>query len=264
MKKERSAYIIQTVSHALSLLGQFNENVETFGVTELSKRLNLHKNNVFRLLATLESHNFVEQDKTTGNYRLGLKNLELGQAIIRQMGFVRQSRQVLEQLAEKCNETCYLAVLKDAHVMYLDVVESDLPVRVVPRVGARLPAYCTAAGKVQLAHKDDEKLRRFLSGRELNLCMSDSVVDINDLKIQFQQIQKQGYAIDDEEMDVGVRCIAAPIRDYTCNVVGAVSISGPAMRFSPERMEEELIPLVKWGAEEISAKLGFHVEKETQ
>lgn len=264
MKREKSEYIIQTVSHALTLLGQFNDDVEEYGLSELSKRLNLRKNNVFRLLATLESHNFVEQDRVTGNYRLGIRNLELGQAIIRQMGFVRMSRQILEQLSEQCNETCYLAAMKDIHVIYLDVVESEQPVRVVPRVGTRIPAHSTAAGKVHLAYIGDDKLTKYLSPREFKRFTSNSIMDVKALKRELQQIRNQGYAVDDEETDEGVRCVSAPIRDYASRVVGAVSISGPVTRFSPERMERELIPLVKNGAEEISARLGYRVERALQ
>ncbi len=262
MKKEKSDYIIQTVSHALDVLEQFHEcGEEELGVTELSRRLNLHKNNVFRLLATLESHNFVEQNRVTGNYRLGLKNLELGQAIIRQMGLIRHSRQVLERLTAECNETSYVAVLKDTHIMYLDTVESDLPVRVVSRVGIRLPAHCTAAGKVHLASMDADDLATFLSTGELKPFTPNSITGVYGLKRHLLQVRQQGYAVDDEELHVGVRCVAAPIRDYTRRIVGAVSIAGPVMRMSFERMDKELIPIVKKSAEEVSARLGYHLDK---
>ena len=91
-RKEKSEYIIQAVSHALDLLEQFHDEVDELGVTELSKRLKLHKNNVFRLLATLESRGYIEQNKATENYRLGLKALELGQTFIKQMGLLRQAK----------------------------------------------------------------------------------------------------------------------------------------------------------------------------
>src|ERR671925_899404 len=138
VRREKSNYVIQSVSHSLDVLEQFNGTVDEIGVTELSKRLKLHKNNVFRLLATLESRNYIEQNKVTENYRLGLKTLELGQTFIKQMGLLRQSRPVLERLVKECNETAYVAILKEQSIVYLDVVETDLTVRVVPRVGSRL------------------------------------------------------------------------------------------------------------------------------
>jgi IclR family transcriptional regulator, KDG regulon repressor len=257
-KKEKSEYIIQAVSHALDLLEQFHDEVDELGVTELSKRLKLHKNNVFRLLATLESRNYIEQNKVTENYRLGLKTLELGQTFIKQMGLLRQSRPVIEALVKECNETTYVAILKDSHIVYLDVVETDLTVRVVPRVGARLPAYCTAAGKVQIAYMTDEELEHYLPVREMKRYTPKTMVDREELKKHLKLVAERGYAIDDEEMDVGVKCVGAPIRDYTRRIIGAVSISGPSMRFSDERLEKELIPLVIRSGEEISQKLGYH------
>ena len=258
MKKEKSDYIVQTVIHALDILEQFHDNVDELGVTDLSKRLRLHKNNVFRLLATLESRGYIEQNRVTENYRLGLKTLELGQTFIRQMGLLRQSRPVLESLVRECNETTYVAILKEFHIVYLDVVETDLTVRVVPRVGARLPAYCTAAGKVQLAYMTDEELENYLPSKELKRYTPNTITDKDDLKRHLKDIAEQGYALDNEELDVGVKCVGAPIRDYTRRIVGAVSISGPSMRFLDERMNNELIPLVKRAAEEISPKLGYH------
>jgi DNA-binding IclR family transcriptional regulator len=257
-KKEKSEYIIQAVSHALDLLEQFHDDVDELGVTELSKRLKLHKNNVFRLLATLESRNYIEQNKVTENYRLGLKTLELGQTFIRQMGLLRQSRPVLESLVAACNETTYVAILKDLNIVYLDVVETDLTVRVVPRVGSRLPAYCTAAGKVQIAYMTDEELETYLQPKDLKPFTQHTITDRDELKKHLKQIAEQGYSLDNEELDLGVRCVGAPIRDYTRRIVGAVSISGPSMRFNDERLEKELIPLVIKAGEEISAKLGYH------
>jgi DNA-binding IclR family transcriptional regulator len=257
-KKDKSEYIIQAVDHALDLLEQFHDDVDELGVTELSKRLKLHKNNVFRLLATLESRGYIEQNRVTENYRLGLKTLELGQTFIKQMGLLRQSRPVLEWLVKECNETAYVAILKEQSIVYLDVVETDLTVRVVPRVGSRLPAYGTAAGKVQIAYMPDEELDAFFPTKELKSFTPNTITDRDLLRKHLKEVAEQGYAIDNEELDLGVRCVGAPIRDYTRRIIGAVSLSGPSMRFTDERMEKELIPLVTQAAEEISMKLGYH------
>ena len=256
-RKEKSEYLIQAVSHALDLLEQFHGEVDELGVTELSKRLKLHKNNVFRLLATLESRGYIEQNRVTENYRLGLKTLELGQTFIRQMGLLRQSKPVLEALVKECNETTYVAILKDSCIIYLDAVETDMTVRVVPRVGSRLPAYCTAAGKAQVAFMSDDELEHYLPAKDLRRFTENTITDRALLKQELKKIAEQGYAIDNEELDVGVKCVSAPIRDYTRRIIGAISISGPSMRFSNERMEKELIPLALKAADEISAKLGY-------
>ena len=256
-KKDKSEYIIQAVSHALDLLEQFHDDVDELGVTELSKRLKLHKNNVFRLLATLESRGYIEQNKATENYRLGLKSLELGQTFIKQMGLLRQAKPILENMVAESNETSYVVIFKEGYSVYLDVVETDLTVRVVSRVGSRLPAYCTAAGKAQLAFMSDEELEENLPA-ELKSHTATTLDDRAKLKKELAEIAKQGYAIDDEELDIGVRCVAAPIRDYTRRIIGALSLSGPAMRFPMERIEKDLIPLVVSSADELSTRLGYH------
>ncbi|MFA5514697.1 MAG: IclR family transcriptional regulator [Desulfuromonadales bacterium] len=257
-KKEKAEYIIQAVSHALDLLEQFHGDVDEMGVTELSKRLKLHKNNVFRLLATLESRGYIEQNKATENYRLGLKSLELGQTFIKQMGLLRQAKPILERLVGHCKETSYVAIFKEGFVVYLDVVETDLTVRVVSRVGSRLPAYCTAAGKIHLAFMSDEEVDAILPSGELKAYTPNTISDREVLRQELRQIAEQGFSIDNEELDPGVRCVAGPIRDYTRRIVGAVSVSGPSMRFSDERIEKELIPLVIQAAEDLSTRLGFH------
>jgi len=257
-KKEKSEYIIQAVSHALDLLEQFHGDVDELGVTELSKRLKLHKNNVFRLLATLESRGYIEQNKATENYRLGLKSLELGQTFIKQMGLLRQAKPILEKVVSECNETAYVAIFKEGYSVYLDVVETDLTVRVVSRVGSRLPAYCTAAGKIHLAFMSDEEVDAILPQRELKGYTANTFTNRDELKKELKQIAEQGYSIDNEELDIGVRCLAAPIRDYTRRIVGAVSISGPAMRLTDERLDNEMIPLLLNASEELSTRLGFH------
>lgn len=257
-KKDKSEYIIQAVSHALDLLEQFHGDVDELGVTELSKRLKLHKNNVFRLLATLESRGYIEQNRATENYRLGLKSLELGQTFIKQMGLLRQAKPILERIVNECNETAYVAIFKEGYVVYLDVVETDLTVRVVSRVGSRLPGYCTAAGKVHLAYMSDEEIDHIYPGNEFKAYTPATHVNKAALRQELRQIAEQGYALDNEELDQGVRCVACPIRDYTRRIVGAVSVSGPSMRFPDERVEKDLVPLVRQAAEDLSTRLGYH------
>lgn len=257
-KKEKTDYTIHAVSDALDILEQFHDEVDEFGVAELSRSLELHKNKVFRLLATLESRDYIEQNVNTGNYRLGLKNLHLGQTFSKQMGLLRQARPVQEALTRKCNETSYVAIMKDFQIICLNAVESDLPVRVVPRVGEKLPIYCTAAGKVIAASLNEETLREYLHTSELKKYTKNTIRDPDELANHLRSIPSLGYAIDNEELDVDVKCVGAPIRDFTRHIVGAVSISGPSMRLSAQRIDHELIPLLKKAAEEISIRLGFY------
>lgn len=256
-KKEKSDYIVQTVAHALDILEQFRGDADELGVTELSRRLKLHKNNVFRLLATLESRSYIEQNRSTENYRLGLKNLELGQTVIKQMGLHRQAMPVLQALTRDCNETSYIATLRASDVIYLDAVESAQPVRVTSRVGARLPACCTAAGKVLLAGAAGRERQDYIDAGDARSCAPRTITDRQELRKHLEMVAAQGYALEDEELDMGVRGVAAPIRDYAGCIAGAVSVSGPIMRFSEARINDELVPMVRRAAEEISMRLGY-------
>ncbi len=261
VKRDKSNYIIQSVAHALDVLEEFKGDAVELGVTELSKKLKLHKNNIFRLLATLEARGYIEQNKSTENYRLGLKSLELGQTFIRQMGLLRQARQTLERLAEKANETTYLAIIRNHDVIYLDVVEANQTVRVASRVGLRLPPYCTAVGKVLIASDSEEEIRKRLP-EIMEKRTPKTMTDPKTLVEHLKKVNSQGYALDDEEFEEGVRCIGAPIRDYTGNVVAAVSISGPAMRMTEKKIVDDLAHSVKEASEEISRRLGYNISQE--
>ena len=125
IRREKTNYVIQSVSHALDVLEQFSGDADELGVTELSKRLKLHKNNVFRLLATLEARGYIEQNKATENYRLGIRCLQIGQTYVNQMGLLRQARPIMESLVRKCRETVYLSLLRRGMVVPLQSVEAD-------------------------------------------------------------------------------------------------------------------------------------------
>ena len=256
-RPRKNNYTIRSVSNALDLLEQFHGDVAEMGLTDLSRTLKLPKNNVFRLLATLQNRHYVEQNTTSEKYRLGFKTVELGQRVVRQLGRLNSSRAVMEELVRECNETVCVSILKDSCVVNLDVVECDHPLRVIPRVGVLLPAYCTAAGKSQLAHFAEETLKKYVSDCHLQPYTPYTITSRRELKAQLEQIARQGYAMEREELDIGVRSVAAPIRDYTSRIVGAVTLLGPSQRFDDQRMKETFVPLALKGAAEISGKLGY-------
>jgi DNA-binding IclR family transcriptional regulator len=256
VRREKTNYIIQSVSHALDVLEQFKGDQDELGVTELSKRLKLHKNNVFRLLATLESRGYIEQNKATENYRLGIRCLQLGQTYVTQMGLLRQARPIIENLAQKASETAFVAVLRKASVVPLDAVEADQPVRLRARIGEALPLHCTAAGKVQLAFIPDADLREALM-EGLGRFTEHTVTDRQELVGQLKTIAEKGFSVEAGEHLPEVHSIAVPIRDYTRNVVGSLALSGPAYRMSSERIEKEMVPLMQKAGHELSKRLGF-------
>ena len=256
-RREKSSYLIKSVVNGLDLLEEFSGDARELGVTELSKRLGLHKNNVFRLLATLEHKGYIEQNKETENYRLGLKSLELGQTYLRQVGLIRQARPILEDLAKKIGENAGLGIIRENSVVFLDVIEADQTVRVASRIGWRLPLYCAAVGKVQIAFKSETEIESLVNWQDLKKFTEKTITDKDTFMKHIRQVKEQGYAIDDEEYERGVRCVAAPIFDYTRNVVAGISVQGPAFRVTDEGLERIFIPALLESAREMSRRLGY-------
>ena len=258
MRREKSNYTIQSVSHSLDVLEQFAGEAEELGVTELSKRLRLHKNNVFRLLATLESRGYIEQNRATENYRLGIRCLQLGQSYVQHMGLLRQARPIMTELVRQVRETAYLAVLRRAAVVPVEVIEADRPVRIVSQLGEALPLHATAAGKAHLAFEREDELRALVPDG-LPRFTERTIVDRPALLQQLRTVAASGYAVDLGEHLEDVRAVAAPVRDYARAVVGALAVVAPASRLTPERIEKEVAPLVLKAGRELSSRLGFDV-----
>ena len=256
VRRDKSNYIIQSVSHALDVLEEFRGEVDELGVTELSKKLKLHKNNVFRILATLQSRNYIEQNKANDNYRLGVKCLELGQTFIHQRGMLKQAKPILHELSEKTGETSYVSILRGDEVVYLDSVEPTATVRVVSRLGLHMPTHATAAGKALVAFESEEELRKRFA-EDLKVYTKNTFRTYEDLSRDIEKVRERGYATDLEEFEEGLRCIAAPIRDYTRKVIGALSVSGPAHRLTDEFIETAIGVEVSRLAKELSTRLGF-------
>lgn len=257
MQREKTNYVIQSVAHALDVLEQFYGELDELGVTELSKRLKLHKNNVFRLLATLESRGYIEQNKATENYRLGIRCLQLGQTYVNQMGLLRQARPILEEVSKQSRENTYVAVMRRSSVVPLAVVESKLPVRITSNVGEALPLHSTAIGKVYLAYESEEGVRHIV-GSNLEKFTDKTITEIGALGDHLKGVAEKGFAVDNGEFLVDVRSVAVPVRDYTRNVVGALAVSGPAYRLASERIDKEIVPLVVKAGKDLSSRLGFH------
>ncbi|MGH7826190.1 MAG: IclR family transcriptional regulator [Candidatus Binatia bacterium] len=256
VRREKSNYVIQSVSHALDVLEQFNGNVDEIGVTELSKRLKLHKNNVFRLLATLEARGYIEQNKVTENYRLGLRCLQLGQTFIHQMGLLLQARAALEQLVKATRESAFVAVRKGAGVIPLEFIEPPRPVRAVSFLGTVLPTHCTAAGKIFLVFESEGEIGRDLAENPKRHT-DKTLVDRKRLLEQLNEISAAGYAVDDGEFIEEVSSVAVPVRDYTRTLVGTLAVVGPSHRITNERLNQEIVPLILEAGNDLSKRLGF-------
>ena len=258
--KEKSEYSIQTVTNALRLLEVF-EKEDELGVSELARRLGLHKNNVFRLLATLEESGYIEQNLETESYRLGARCLQLGQLFARGQDLIARARPVLAKLSNELGETVHLAVLRDYRVLHLEGEQPDRLLVCSSRVGRHLPPHCTALGKVLIAFSADDLQRRYdsqiVSRGGLTACAPGTIVDGSKLFEHLRSVRMQGFALDLEEADHGVCCTAAPVRDVSGAVVAGISVSGPSCRLSEDAMLRHTVGSVTEAADDLSRSLGY-------
>src|SRR5512133_104355 len=228
-------YQIQSVDRALSLLEQYRGDVSELKLSELGRLLQINKNYVLRLLATLEAHSFVERNKDTGGYSLGPTPLKLGRSWLGNKQLIRNGRQSLEQVASACSETVYLAAFRDGRVTYVDRIESTLPVRAVSLEYPNLPLHCTAPGKIMLAHAEQRYGNHLITQEPLQKFTGMTIGDPNTLTAHLREIRIQGYAVDTDEFEVGLAGIAAPVFDCAARVVGVVGMVGPSFRLEEHK-----------------------------
>ncbi len=257
VRRKEPSSLIKAVNSALDLLEEFKGDKDELGVTELSKRLNIHKNKVFRLLATLETKGYIEQNKATENYRLGVKSLKLSQTFIKQLGLVPPVKPFLKEIVKQCNEMAYIGIIRQNFVICLDVEESNQAVKVTNHVGLRLPIHCTAIGKAQIAYATEEELEKLGILDNMERFTPNTIVNKVEFIKHIKEVARQGYALDNEEYSPCVKCVAVPIRDYTGRVVGGISVPGPSYRMTDAILKGEIIPIVKAAGEKASKSLGF-------
>ena len=248
----------RTVQNALSLLEAFHDEVE-LGVSELSRRLNLHKNNVFRLLATLEQDGYIEQSDSTDRYRLGPRCLELGRSFARGSRLLERARPILEELAADLGETAHLGVMHDFEVVHLDGEQPSQMVLASSRVGRRLPVHNTALGKVLIGCADEETRMAYDTQVVADGLASSTEATITDRDKLFEHLRSvanQGFALDVEECERGLCCAAAAVIDESGRCIAAISVSGPASRVTESRLHDEIVERVANAAERLSKQLG--------
>jgi DNA-binding IclR family transcriptional regulator len=245
----------QVVDRVVDILEAFLWLGPQLGVSELSRALGLKKATTHRLLASLRRRDFVAQDPVTRRYRLGIKLWELGSQATSQVAWVDRAKPFLQQLTDQTGETAHLAVLDDGEVLYVDKVESTRSLRMPSQVGRRLPAHCTGVGKALLAHLPTVDVSSIVARRGMAAFTKRTITDLVALQADLTEVRRRGYSIDDGEIEDGLRCIGAPVRDHSGRVVAAVSIAGPASRL-PDNDIEKLGAIVLAGARALSTALG--------
>jgi IclR family KDG regulon transcriptional repressor len=251
---------LSSVANSLRLIKAFSEDEYEIGISDLAKRLGLAKSTVHRLASTLLEQGMLEQNPADGKYHLGLALFELGTMVRRKMDFTAEARPFLRTLMEKTGETVHLAILDHDSILYVITHESKQALRMGSKVGTRAPVHSTAVGKVLLASQPEEEIERIVA-RGLPQSTPSTLVDAKALRRELATVKAQGHAVDDEESEIGLRAIAAPIRNYAGEVVAAISIAGPVHRMTKKALLSWLRELIE-AAEAVSQRLGWQSSRQ--
>jgi IclR family KDG regulon transcriptional repressor len=254
--KTKVSYRVQVLDRVFAILDTFEENGPLVGVAELSKRLKLHKSTVFRLLKVLEQNKYVEHVQRDGKYRLGTKVIHLGMSALAGVDITQTSQVYLERLASLTGETAHLGVLRHGQVISIAVAHGSRNLRLGVDVGGSSPPYCTALGKAILAFLPPGESPSVIDQLHFARHTSHTIVKKSNLLMELKTVRQRGSCIDNEEFEPGLKCIGAPVRNYSGKVIGAISVAGPAFRLTKGNVAR-LSGTVIQTADELSEKLGF-------
>jgi IclR family transcriptional regulator, KDG regulon repressor len=248
--------LIQSVDRALRILDLFDEYETELKITDISEKMQLHKSTVHSLLKTLQHHHYIEQNPENGKYRLGMKLFERGNLVIRHLDIRAISKKHLIDISVKTGNTVHLVILDGKEGIYIDKVEGTSGTVLYSRIGRRVPVHSSAVGKALIAFKDDKELKEFLKGYVYKRHTANTITSEEQFLAELEKVRKNGYALDNEENEPGITCVAVPIWDHSGNVIAAMSISQPSAKVNDFVLKEE-VQLLKNAANLISKELGY-------
>jgi len=247
---------IQSLARATAIIEAIALHDNTMSITAIAQHVNLHKSTVHRILGTLIQLGYIRQNPTNSHYELTVKLFELGSSAIKHSDLVTLAHPYLESLRDLSGEVVHL-VLPDQHdIIYVDKVESTQTLRMHSFIGRRSPMYCTAVGKAILATRSDEQLKIFWESITPEPRTPKTLTNFTDFQNEITRIRRVGFSYDNEEHEIGIRCIAFGIRNYAGDTIGAISISGPVQRMTDEHIAT-LIPTLETVKYELSRSLGY-------
>lgn len=261
--KKRSEYYNNSIKRAFKVLSSFSVNEKELGITDLSKRLKIHKSTIHRILVTLEDENIIIKNKTTQKYTLGMKLFELGNIAKEQIEIRKYAFTIMEDLAKKTGESIDLNILIDDMRVSVEKIDSHHDLRRIIQLGKSLPLYCGGSGKVILAFLPDKEIDRIINNSKLSALGPNTITDPVILKKHLKEIRKKGYALSFEERVLGSSSIAAPVLDYQGYAIASISISAPITRLTKEKLSLYKC-LIKESAEKISNTLGYNKQSGSQ
>lgn len=245
---------IQSVSRAMAIMEHLAHAGNDTGITAIANDLSLHKSTCFGLLHTLRKLGYVFQDEKTGHYSLGIKVFELGQRYMENLDLRSVAQPHLIALSEEALETVHLVIREGAHAVYIDKINGPHAMSISSQVGQRARLYCTGVGKAILANMSPKEMEAALP-KVLEPMTEHTITDKKKLIEHLREIKKNALSVDNQEIELGLMCIAAPIFNADCTVSAAISVSAPTTRLTGKRVKL-LSNSLKKAAESISRKLG--------
>lgn len=250
-------YRVQVLDRVAGILQVLADAPSALSPTDIAHQLSLHKSTIHRLLAALEQLGYLRKHPGDGKFTLGLKLFEFGSRAVAGLNLHDYGQPLVESLVTNTGETAHVCVMDEGHTVSVVIAESTRTVRTPATVGRRTPMHCTAVGKAILAHLPDEVRDAVLERYPLRRFTRRTLVTRSAVLGDLARVRARGYAVDDEEIEEGLRCIGAAIRNHSGKVVAAVSIAGPAFRLSRKRIPV-LARVVMNAASRLSADLGYN------
>ncbi len=247
--------VVQSLARALSLLEVLGEDDDGYRLVDLAERVGLPASTTHRLLTTLEQRRFVQFDREGGLWHIGVQCFSVGAVFLRRRNLVTQSLPFMRRLRDDLGETANLGIEDQGEVVFLTQVESRQMMRAITRPGGRAPMHCSGVGKALLAALPEPDVAEVLRVHGLARLTAKSIARPAQLRQALEAVRKAGYAVDDEEHAVGLRCVAAAVYDEHGTAVAAISVSGPTARI-PDGRIPEYGRAVRAAAADVTAALG--------
>ncbi|WP_320065511.1 IclR family transcriptional regulator [Micromonospora sp. RTGN7] len=248
----------QALDRALNVLLAFRSGSVERKVSDVSRELGLHKSTASRLFRALADTGFLQRNDETGAYRLGVTVFELGARFLSGLDMHALARPLLHQLAQDEGESVNLSIRDELGALSIYIEHGTRNVQLVSRLGRRIPLWCSAAGKALLLDLDDEQIRAMFADTRFTPLTPNTVTDLDTFAERMHQVREQGWALNDEESEEGLRVVAAPVRDQFGHVTAAISVSGPIFRLDEARVAELAAAAVRT-ADELSRQMGHGV-----
>lgn len=255
MDSKTPYFVVQTLDRAISIIDLYIRERKPLGVTEVAAELKIHNSIAHRLMATMEHRGLLEKVAESGKYNVGALAFEFG-AIYMNNRFVAEGKRLLPELAEKVGGSAHMAVLNQGMVLYLVNQEAPKSLLQNAPVGVRNPVNVTALGKALVAWMEPEQADELLKAQGMAVRTQHSIRTVEAFQEQLAEVREKGYSVDNEELVAGFRCVAAPVRDHTQEVVAAISAGGTTKMITTENVEQ-VADLVKSYAAAISERLGY-------